>query len=138
MARNSYDINGIRNTSYWATIPKTYQIPFRCALYRLELLKLAVDGVGDNTDDSACYLAHISGVMGAFLLHALGAQVNGLMNSEWRSPTMDRWLVIEWHIQRHTDYEIKAFLEENGNSALDDDPFNLGACFDPFKLNILP
>jgi hypothetical protein len=74
------------------------------------------------------YLLYVDIILDQVWEDSRKAYVTGEMNASWRSPIMDRWLTVEYHIQRHTPLDIEVFEEEESSNKdlLNNDPFNLG------------
>ena len=117
----------------WRKLPATYENALRRALYKLELLKLAV--VCTNFDRIyylivSKYLVYMDNTLDHIWKEAELAVNSDEMSSNWRSPTLDRWILIECNVQRwcfetefilvailnivnrHGDMEIDSWLEE--------------------------
>ena len=73
-------------------------------------------------------LSHVDRTLDKIWEEASDAMEADLMNNTWRSRFLDRWLVVEFFLQRHAPFDIRVFEEkEVGNAALlRSDPFTLG------------
>lgn len=132
-------------------MPSTYSNFLSRALFRLELLKILSKCPEKNHDLAVSIqdyvlpvrqnLAHMDQTLDAVWEEAEVAIADGTMSASWHSPTFDRWLSVEFELQRHTPMDIKVFEEENEENALllTKDPFSKGKYSDFFRyILILP
>jgi hypothetical protein len=126
------------NPYEWRTMPSAYTIYLNCAFFRLETLKHAVQHAMQHTTGEQRLmiplkqqLLHLDITLDQVWEEAREADANDWMNGNWRSKTLDEWLVIEFHLQRHNTYDINAFIDEEvGNKEnLKMDPFDLGESY---------
>lgn len=54
------------------------------------------------------------------------ARLNRRMTPEWRSESLDKWLIIDYHVGEHTDFALEVYLKDNDETSLHDDPMDLG------------
>jgi hypothetical protein len=104
-----------KNPYYWATFPNTYAIHFKRLFFRLELLKYVASlpkGPTLDPTEAKRYLAHIDRTIDAMFDEAQDAMEAQEMNKDWRSSIFDRYLLVEFHAQRHTPYDVENVLEQ--------------------------
>jgi hypothetical protein len=87
----------------WCDMPVSYNNALHRIFYKLELLKLVarsreVDRI--HTASILRYLAHVDKTLDSIWEEAWKAQAEDALVAEWRSNTLDRWLLIECHVQR--------------------------------------
>jgi hypothetical protein len=125
-------IKNSADSSYpWRTMPATYAPYLTRAIFQLELLKHAVingKGEQDFVISLKQHLVHLDATLDQIWEEARQAALKDEMKGDWRSPTLDRWLAIEYHIQRHNPFDITNFEEEDPEhpGKLTTDPFDLG------------
>jgi hypothetical protein len=126
--------SSVDNPYYWRSIPATYTAYLRRAFFRLELLKhTVVNGKGNLhlKHHVQRHLVHLDMTLDQVWEEARIAIHNNQMTKDWRSPTMDQWLLIEYYVQRHNSFDVENFREEEpGNpDRLKADPFELSKHF---------
>lgn len=102
-----------KNPYYWVTFPSSYSIHLQRLLFRLEVLKyvaLAPKGKSDLMDVKR-YLAHLDRTIDAMFDDAKDVHEKNQMNKDWRSAIFDRYLVVEFHCQRHKPHDIKSAIK---------------------------
>jgi hypothetical protein len=88
---------------WWRNLPASYENALHRALYKLELLKLvaACTDVDRNHHVSALkYLIYMDNILDRVWNEAGSASEEDEMSSNWRSGTLDRWIIIESNVQR--------------------------------------
>jgi len=128
---NNYAKKGSNNPYPWRTMPASYAVYLKRALFRLELLKLAVlKAKGDQNLILSLkqHLVHLDATLDLVWEEAREAAEKDEMNGNWRCSTLDRWLSMEFHIQRHNDFDVQVFKDEHplNEAKLNMDPFGLG------------
>jgi hypothetical protein len=133
LSMNTYTLP-LRKPTLWRVIPATYSDHVLRILHRNIHLFLAFDmissGKVDTGLDSEELRDHISRhiAYNDIMLDRLWEEARTVnhMTPEWRSPSLDRWLVIDYHIGDHTDFALEHYAKANGATALHDDPMELG------------
>jgi hypothetical protein len=126
--------NAKNNPYPWRTMPAAYGPLLRRTFFRLETLKYAViNAVAETRSDEFLltlkqHLLHLDTVLDQVWEEARVAVDEDKMDQNWRSLTLDKWLVVEYHLQRHHPFNVEAFQEEEPGK-LDDNPFDLGLIF---------
>ena len=119
------------NPYYWRSMPSAYASYLNRAFFRLELLKHTVlHAKGDHNMMRYVqqHLVHLDMTLDQVWEEARIAMNGDQMTKEWRSPSMDQWLLVEYYVQRHNSFDVKTFEEEEpGNhDKLKADPLQLG------------
>jgi len=131
------NLNPSTNYPYhWAYFPTCYSSVLARPLFRLELLKIAAKykvKKGDQLKRDQLRkvhenLVHLDKTLDLIWEEAQQASENHNMGTSWRSCYLDRWLAVEFALQRHEPLDIECFEEEEtGNAALLlADPLTLG------------
>jgi len=120
-------------------MPSTYTIYLKRTFFRLEMLKHTSQYRGGDKEHRSSvlqHLVHLDKTLDAIWSEANQAMEDNLMDFYWRSSVFDRWLNVEFEIQRHSPMDIEIYLEEDeGNrDLLNADPFCKGM---PHLLNKL-
>jgi hypothetical protein len=126
------------NPYHWRLMPTTYTAHLRRVFFRLELLKHAVLNAKGDTEMKyhvQRHLVHLDMTLDQVWEEARIAINCDQMTNEWRSPTMDQWLLIEYYVQRHNPFDVENFREEepDNHDKLKADPFQLGQYFIALK-----
>ena len=119
------------NPYLWRSMPKKYENFLRRIFFHLELLKLGVnkgEGEKEHLAEAKKNLLHTDHLLDAIFLDALEALSKNKMDADRTSLILERWMTVEWYIQKHADFDIQAFEEEEEGNAqkLREDPFQLG------------
>lgn len=136
MSTNIYS-RPINPPTLWTIFPAAYQNHIRRLIDRNNIFFFAFDWITDGSysvvkDKDAilnrlkCYINYNDRVLDKIWSEAQNAEKKDSLGPEWRSPTLDRWLTIDYHIGGHTPDDIKLFLAEQNISELEDDPTELG------------
>jgi hypothetical protein len=124
----------VDNPYHWRSIPETYTAYLRRAFFRLEVLKHTVlNAKGDIRlkHHVQRHLVHLDMTLDQVWEEARVAILNNQMTKDWRSSTMDQWLLVEYYVQRHNSFDVENFQEEEPDNLdkLKADPFQLGQYF---------
>jgi hypothetical protein len=87
----------------WCNMPVSYDNALHRILYKLELLKLVAHSSEVDRIHIASirrYLVYVDKTLDSIWEEAWKAQADDALVAEWRSDTLDRWLLIERHVQR--------------------------------------
>jgi hypothetical protein len=88
----------------WTTMSSSYAIYLKRAFYRLELLKLVslwIDIDKDHRLSVQQHLVHMDKTLDAIWAEADDTVKEKKLNGSWRSQIFDRWLAVEFELQRH-------------------------------------
>ena len=118
----------------WCTMPSAYAIYLNQAFFRLENLKYAVlHAKGDQTVMLLLkhHLLHLDATLDQVWEEVRKADLHDKMNANWRSETLDQWLTVDFHVQRHNPFDVDAYIEEEAGNLqkLKMDPFDLGIIY---------
>jgi hypothetical protein len=132
------DNNFAKSAPYlWATLPLKYESHLKRIFFRLDLFSYACNPPKGDVDDTKLlksYLGHLDHILDSLFEEAF--QVDNL-DSSWRSPSFEKWLAVEFHIQRHTTVDIDTYVEENGTDWMGDDVLELGEFHLQYLYNFL-
>lgn len=103
------------NPYYWATFLSSYVIHFQWLQFRLKLLIYVASAPREKSDltDVKRYLAHLDHTIDAIFDEAKEAYEKKQMDEDWRSAIFDRYLLIEFHCQKHKPGDIKNAIKEH-------------------------
>jgi hypothetical protein len=130
-AYNNKMIRDGDNPYPWRIMPSIYANFLLRILFRLESLKhAAINGRGsaEHLRFLKQYLLHVDRVLDEIWDESRDAVAKKMMNANWRSPSLDVWLAVEYRIQRHTEWDIDALKEEGESDLMEDSVkvFDLG------------
>lgn len=130
-ARNTLIAESSDNPYFWRYMPSTYSSHLHRILFHLELLKrgsIYYEGNREHLIMVHKYLLYVDHILDRIWDDSRKAGLMQEMNGSWRSPVLDRWLTVEYYIQRHMPLDIEVFEEEDVSNVglLDGDPFHLG------------
>jgi hypothetical protein len=96
---------------FWCVMPITYKEHLARAFLRMELLLRAFKS--DDLEPTSSVLlnkniVYLDRVLDKIWKEANDAEKAKLMSEEWRSPTLDEWLIVECIVGRHDPDHINA------------------------------
>jgi hypothetical protein len=121
----------IDNPYLWRRFPYAYHKHLNRIFFRLDIFLLGIEY--DKAEKSRMallqrHLVYHDSILDAIFEEARVAGDSDLITQDWRSTTLNSWLLIEYHVQRHSPEDVQRFMTESeGNcTLLEQDPLVLG------------
>jgi len=134
-----YEINILqlkhKSRSHWRRFPAAYFTFLKRLLYRFELYLRVHDVIHGGRGDYSFskdsirklrqYIQYMDGVIMEAWEQCRLAAVAEALGAGWRCPALDRWLLLEFYVNRHGIEDLERYIENSG-VGLNDNPFTLG------------
>ena len=113
-----------KTTSHWRWFPAVYTDHLKRIVYRLDLYFVILSQAALNRgimksaelNEMKLYIGYTDKVLDDIWEEARQADDRSLLTATWRSPSFDKWLVIEHAIGRHDAESIEEALENWNDS----------------------
>jgi hypothetical protein len=135
-----FEVNILKPTneqrSHWRRFPAAY-LPFlKRIIYRTDLYIDALDSILENSPKSSqnieairklkFYIQYTDNVIMQIWEDTRIAAVNNQLGPDWRCPSLDDWLRIEYNVTRHDPINLGIYIREKTREWMTSDPFELG------------
>lgn len=121
--------------SHWRRFPASY-LPFiKRIIYRTDLYIDSLDSIVDNRPKSSYsmeavrklkyYIQYTDNVIMQIWEDTRLAAMDNELGPDWRCPSLDQWLRIEFYVKRHDISDVETYMSESQDWLMSD-PFELG------------